>query len=191
MVASEELGSHAGVRLGDEVFVYHSSDVSLVVGDVLHAHFMGGSANPVTGSLAMVAVYVFVNFGGNGQFTAASEVSGYLQSVEVFGAAAGKADFFVNATGSLSEEFVLGGHMACVAWQVLSSPAALVAASVLSLRSLGSGSHLTLCKNYKHQNLREYYLISRSGDGRVRRLEKGQALTLFAASGQYCRGSFV
>ena len=120
MLARVQVSCDLCEALWHEAFVDKATDLSRIVGHVLLAHLMGRTTNPVHRVLAVVTIDFAVDVLGRWQVALLLSVALQLQTFMARHVATGQADFSVNAAGRFAEHDALGGHEACVAWQVLS-----------------------------------------------------------------------
>ena len=124
VLARKELGGDFGIAFRHKVLVYEASALTSVVGNVLLAHFVSWSADPVDGAFAVVAVDVGVDVLASGQVGNLLFVASQFEHVQLVRLSARGTNFSVNRTGGLTEQTIFSGHKASVSWQVLARPSA-------------------------------------------------------------------
>ena len=105
--------------------------MACVAWDLLAAHLMGGSGNPVLGVLAQVTIDVFVHLGASRKVHDAHHalLEGYAAHIVLN--TPGLTDLFVDSTGSFAEKVVFERHMARIAREVFTRPEACLLGHVL------------------------------------------------------------
>ena len=105
--------------------------MACVAWDLLAAHLMSGSRNPVLGVLAQVTIDVFVHLGASRKVhdTHHALLEGYAAHILLN--APGLTDLFVDSTGSFAEKVVFERHMARIAREVFTRPEACLLGHVL------------------------------------------------------------
>ena len=105
--------------------------MACVAWDLLSAHLMSGSRNPVLGVLAQVTIDVFVHLGASRKVhdTHHALLEGYAAHILLN--APGLTDLFVDSTGSFAEKVVFERHMARIAREVFTRPEACLLGHVL------------------------------------------------------------
>ena len=122
MVTREQVRCHAGVGLGQRVSTDHAPHVACVSRTVLLPHAVSWSAHPVFGVLRPVTKNILVHLGRSRQISLASHTLLESNPAQIVLYSSSLADILVDAASSLAKQLILGGHEACVAWQVLTGP---------------------------------------------------------------------
>lgn len=89
---------------------------------MLLADLVGGAADPVLSIPAVVAVHIYIDFLRGGELACLLSVLLELHPVDFLSSAPSDTNLAIDATCCLTEEVVLGGYVACVPWEVLTSP---------------------------------------------------------------------
>jgi hypothetical protein len=122
MATRKELSCDLCVTLAHKVLVDHAAAVPCVIGNMLLAHFVSRTVHPVfsvtRSSAKNISVYVFL--GGQVHFVCG--MASHLKLVNNILTAASQTDFTIDGACGLATEVVLGGHVSCVARQVLALP---------------------------------------------------------------------
>ena len=102
-----------------------------VAWDLLTAHLMSGSGNPVLRELAQVSIDVFVHLGASGKVHDTHHALLESDAAHVLLNTSGLTDLFVDSTGSFAEKVIFERHMARIAREVFTRPEACLLGHVL------------------------------------------------------------